>query len=70
MILDRVTEMMLEQWADHRAGEPPDAEEYDVHVEHLARRRNEWERENSAWYLLIGTRLARQAIEEWEKDHE
>lgn len=65
---DNVTEMMLDQWAKHRAEEPPDPyEDVDIHDEYLIRRRDEWERGNSSWSLLIGTRLAHQAIDDYEK---
>lgn len=68
--LDRVTRMMLAQWSEHRENEPKEAdeadEEYAVHVEYLRIRRDRWEQADNAWRLLIGTRLACQAIEFWE----
>lgn len=69
--LDRVTRMMLAQWSEHRENEPKEAdEEYAVHVEHLRIRRDRWESADNAWQLLVGTRLAIQAIEFWETgDH-
>lgn len=69
--LDRVTRMMLAQWSEHRENEPKEAEdEYAVHVEYLRIRRDRWEQTDNAWRLLLGARLAWQAIELWETgDH-
>lgn len=70
MTFDKVTQMMLEQWSEHRENEPKEAdEEYAVHVEHLRIRRDRWESADNAWQLLVGARLAQQAIRDYEEDH-
>lgn len=68
MIIDRVTEMMLEQWAEVRSNEPTNREDA-AHIEHLRIEHDQWSSKDYAWRLLLGARLAQQAIRDYEEDH-
>lgn len=65
-------EMLLAQWAEHRA--QGRARGYDKAVEwvtppdYAIQAANEWVRQDNAWRHIIGTRLAVEAIETYEKE--
>lgn len=61
--LDATTLVMLAEWVKHSKAEPEVLTEDQVHVEHLRRQMDEWQRQEDAWWLLIGARLARAALE-------
>lgn len=59
---DKIINMMLEKWADHRAN----AEIASADTEYLRIRRDRWEQEDHSYRILIGTWLANKAIREYE----
>lgn len=59
---DKIINMMLEKWADHRAN----AEIASADTEYLRIRRDRWEQEDHSYRILIGTWLANKAIMEYE----
>lgn len=66
--LDELTEQLLEMYHQHMRQAPPEPDP-DRHVLEeirlVARRRDQWERDESALWLMISTRLAQQAVDEY-----
>ena len=66
------TEMMIAEWAKHRAeGKRKGIDsrhEWQTAPEWAHREADEWLRGDEAWWLLVGTRLADEAIREATKE--
>lgn len=60
---DHTTKMMIQAWAKHQKDKPQGTEENLCDVDHLRRRMDEWQKQDSGWRLLIGVRLANRALE-------
>ena len=61
-------ERFLELYAEHKRHEPPEPDPDRHSYEEtrlIARRRDEWEREENALWLMISNTLARQAVDEY-----
>ena len=68
--MDHLTALLLTEWAKHRAAKPyRDGDEYAVHIDHLRIAADEWARTDTALRLVVGNRLATEAVEGWEADH-
>lgn len=58
-----ITSMFLAQWAEHRKRKPASyGTDYAVHVDHLRIECDDWKRQDAAFSLLVGSRLAIDAI--------
>lgn len=60
--MDDVTSMMLDEWAKHQITKPTEPEDYLANIDHLRRRADQWEATNDALRLIVGTRLADNAL--------
>ncbi len=66
-MIDSLTEMLLREWADHRARKPGSyADDYAVNIDHLRIAADQWARTDADLRHLIGERLAIAAIREIE----
>jgi len=64
---DNLTQMLLAEWAKHRDAKPSTyADDYAVNIDHLRIAADTWAQTDAALGLIIGTRLAKEAIEAWE----
>ncbi len=65
--MDHLTGLLLAEWAKHREAKPyTDGDDYAVHIDHLRIAAAQWATTDAALRLVIGNRLATEAIEEWE----
>lgn len=61
---DKTTAMMIDQWVEHQKTKPDAPADYLVNVDHLCRQMDAWQTREDAWRLLIGVRLAGQALDQ------
>ena len=59
---DNLTDMMLDQWAEHQGKRPDAPDDYLANVDHLRRQMDAWQATDDAHRLLIGVRLANAAL--------
>jgi hypothetical protein len=70
---DRTTEMMLAAWTKHRgegqAHGYDRADGWQSPPEYAVIAATRWARQDEGWRVLIGARLASDAIQDWEASH-
>ena len=61
-------DQFIDEWAEHQKKKPDAPDDYLTNIDHLRIQADEWERQNAAYRLVIGSQLARRYLDERLKD--
>lgn len=61
--LDHVTELMVQQWREHRKARPDVPPDYAANVDHLRRQVDAWQALDDGYRAVVGARLSTLALE-------